>query len=78
MDIQTLKLDLVQRIINSNNEAILAKVKGIFQEESENDWWDELPREIQDSISEGISDINTGKIFTHDQVMQEAKTKYGF
>ncbi len=78
MDIQTLKIDLVQRIINSKNEALLAKVNLIFQEESENDWWDELPQEIRDSISEGISDINSGKIFTHDQVMQEAKTKYGF
>ena len=78
MDIQTLKLNLVQRILNSKNKAILAKVNIIFQEESENDWWDELPQEIRDSISEGISDINTGKIFTHDQVMLEAKTKYGF
>ena len=78
MDIQTLKLELVQRIINSKNEAILAKVNLIFEEESEKDWWDELPQEIRDSISDGIRDIDSGKIYSHDQVMLEAKTKYGF
>ncbi len=77
MDIQTLKLDLVQRILNSKNETILAKVTMIFEEESKNDWWDELPQEVKDSIAEGISDLDTGKIFTHDQVIQEAKIKYG-
>ena len=78
MDIQTLKLDLVQRILNSENEGILAKVNIILQEESENDWWDQLPKEVQDSINEGNSDINTGNIFTHDQVIQEVKIKYEF
>ena len=77
MDIQTLKLDLVQRILNSKHETILAKVTMIFEEESKNDWWDELPQEVKDSIAEGISDLDTGKIFTHDQVIQEAKIKYG-
>ena len=77
MDIQTLKLDLVQRILNSKNETILAKVTMIFEEESKNDWWDELPQEVKDSIAEGIHDLDTGTIFTHDQVIQEAKIKYG-
>jgi predicted transcriptional regulator len=37
-----------------------------------------LPEEIQDSILEGILDIEQGNIYTHDQVIQEAKQKYGF
>jgi predicted transcriptional regulator len=44
----------------------------------EKDWWDQLPREVQDSIFEGINDIEKGNIFTNDQVIQEAKQKYGF
>jgi hypothetical protein len=78
MDIQTLKLDLVQRILNTRNEAILAKVNNIFQEESDNDWWNQLPLEVQDAILNGISDINDGNTFTNDQVIKEAKIKYGF
>jgi hypothetical protein len=35
-------------------------------------WWDQLPGEVQDSILEGIQDIDQGKVFTRDQVIQEA------
>jgi len=78
MDIPALKLDLVQKILNTKNPALLFKINTIFQKEVEKDWWDQLPQEVQDSIFEGIQDIEKGKVFTHDQVIQEAKQKYGF
>ena len=78
MDIQTLKIDLVQKILNSKDEKVLSKVNEIFLKESVDDWWDELPKEVQDSIIEGVQDINKGNIYTHEQVIQEAKSKYGF
>jgi len=78
MDIQTLKLDLVQKILNTKNPTLLFKINTILQKDVEKDWWDQLPQEVQDSILEGIQDIDQGKIFTHDQVIQEAKQKYGF
>ena len=49
-----------------------------FKKEVEKDWWNQLPHEVQDSIFEGIRDIEKGNVFTHDQVIQEAKQKYGF
>jgi len=78
MDIQTLKLDLVQKILNAKNSTLLVKINTILQKDVEKDWWDQLPEEVQDSILEGIQDIDQGKVFTHDQVIQEAKQKYGF
>ena len=78
MDIQALKIDLVQRILNTQNPTLLVRINNIFQKEVENDWWDNLPAEVQESINEGIQDIENGKSFTHDQVIQEAKQKYGF
>ena len=78
MDIQALKIDLAQKILKTQTPAILSKVNSIFQKEGEKDWWDQLPQEVQDSIFEGIQDIEEGKVFTHDQVIQEAKQKYGF
>jgi len=50
----------------------------IFQKEKRTDWWDELPEEIQESILKGIEDVRKGKTFTHKQVIQEARQKYGF
>ena len=78
MDIQALKIDLVQKILNTQNPAILSKVNSIFRKLVEKDWWDQLPQEVQESIFEGIQDIEEGKIFTNEQVIQEAKQKYGF
>ncbi len=78
MDIPALKLDLVQKILNTKNPALLFKINTILQNEVDKDWWDQLPPEVQDSIFEGIQDIEKGKVFTHDQVIQEAKQKYGF
>jgi len=78
MDIPALKLDLVQKILNTKNPSLLLKINTIFQKEVETDWWDQLPHEVQDSILEGIQDIENGNTFTHEQVIQEAKQKYGF
>ena len=78
MDISALKLDLVQKILNAKNPSLLFKINNILQKEVEKDWWDQLPQEVQDSIVEGIHDIEVGNVFTHDQVVQEAKQKYGF
>jgi len=78
MDIPSLKLDLVQKILNTKNPSLLNKINHIFQKEVEEDWWDQLPQEVKNSIFEGIQDIEEGRILTHNQVIQEAKQKYGF
>jgi Mg/Co/Ni transporter MgtE len=78
MDIQALKIDIVQKILSTNNPALLSRVNTILKKEVDKDWWDQLPIEVQESIIEGIHDIEAGKVFTHEQVMQEAKQKYGF
>jgi len=78
MDIQALKIDLAQKILNTQNPKILSEINTIFQIEGEKDWWDQLPQEVQNSIFEGIQNIEEGKVFTNEQVIQEAKQKYGF
>lgn len=78
MDVSALKLDVVQKILNMKNPSLLQKIDNLLNEDADADWWDQLPREVQDSIFEGIQDIEEGRIFTHEQVLQEAKQKYGF
>jgi hypothetical protein len=77
MDIQTLKIDLVKKILGTQNEDLLLEINKIIHEKGEDDWWNELPKNIQESILEGIQDIEKGKLYTHDQVIQEAKQKWG-
>jgi len=78
MDIQTLKLDLVSKIINTEKPDLLVEISKIFQQEKKGDWWDELPKEVQESILEGMADVKEGNIFSHEQIVQEVKQKYGF
>jgi predicted transcriptional regulator len=78
MDIQSLKIELAQKILQTQNPELLFAINEIFDKASGSDWWDQLPKEIQTSIFEGLQDIEGGKVFTNDQVMKEAKEKYGF
>lgn len=78
MDIQTLKLDLVSKIINIEKPALLIEINKILQKENKTDWWDKLPEEVQESILEGMDNVQKGNVYTHENIMQEAKQKYGF
>jgi predicted transcriptional regulator len=78
MDIQALKIDLVQRILNSQDTALLSTISNMIEKEVEKDWWDQLPQEVRNAVFEGLDDIEKGKVFTNDQVIQEVKQKYGF
>jgi len=78
MDIQALKIDLTQKILHTQDPTLLSRISSLFQKEGNKEWWEQLPEEIQESILEGIQDIEKGKVFTHDQVIQEARQKYGF
>jgi len=73
-----LKIDLVKKNLNKQNTELLFAINEIFDKEAGNDWWDQLPKEVQASIFEGIQDIEEGKVFSNDQVIKEAKEKYGF
>ena len=78
MDIQTLKLDLVSKIINIEKPALLIEINKILEKENKTDWWDKLPEEVQESILEGMDNVQKGNVYSHENIMQEAKQKYGF
>ena len=78
MDIQSLKLDLISKIMTIDKPTILIEINKILQKESKTDWWDKLPEEVQESILKGMDDVQKGNVFSHEHIMQEAKQKYSF
>ena len=78
MDIQAIKIDLVQKILNTQDPELLSVINNLIQKEVEKDWWDQLPQEVRNSIFEGLDDIEKGKVFSNAHVIQEARQKYGF
>jgi len=78
VDLPSLKLDLVGKIIQIKNPSTLLEVKYLLDSEKSTDWWDNLPVDVQDSILEGMEDIKEDRVFTHEHILEEAKEKYGF
>lgn len=78
MDIQALKIDLAQKILKSNKKSLLCEIDLLLKSDESEDWWDELPKEIQDSINLGLKDAVEGNVLSHEQLVQEVKEKYGY
>ncbi|AHW62429.1 hypothetical protein SAMN05444285_1792 [Draconibacterium orientale] len=78
MDIQALKLDLVTKILKTEKSSLLIQIEKLFEKENDQDWWDQLPDEVQQSILEGVENIKQREMYSHDQIVREAKQKYGF
>lgn len=77
MDVQALKLELVEKILKTEKSSVLLKIEKIFKNNENSDWWDELPKEVQKSIKEGLKNKEKDEIFSHEEVLKEAKQKYG-
>ncbi|AUC22987.1 MULTISPECIES: hypothetical protein [Polaribacter] len=42
----------------------------------ETDFFDEIPSDIQELLQKSREDIKKGKTYTHESILNEAKTKY--
>ena len=61
MDLNSEKLELIKRILETNDIVLLEKIKIIF-EEKENEVWEELTPEQQEEINIGIQNENRGDV----------------
>lgn len=73
-----LKSDLHKLIDNINDMAILNAVKTLLSKQVEGeDFWDELPDDTKESIEESLRQAQSNKTIPHNDVIKEAKEKYG-
>lgn len=66
-NIQNIKIDLIQWITTLENASVINKIMDIRNTE-DNDWWDSISKEEQQSISNGIKDADRGKLESHSSV----------
>ncbi len=71
MNIESTKLELMQLLLQTEKESLLAKLKKVFEEEG--DWWDELSAEEKEKINQGIKDGEEGRTTEHSEVMKSFK-----
>lgn len=78
MDIQATKLELMKLLLNTQKEQVLQRVKEIFEQEEDIDFWDELNAEDQAAIDEGIAQLDNGQYVSHNAVREDLKKRFNF
>lgn len=71
MDLQSEKLSVLQQIINSDDESLIRDIKSLITAR-DFDWFDGLNSSQQNDILEGISQLDRGESFSH----EEAKKRF--
>lgn len=74
MDIQAEKIELVKRLLDTDDQSILAEVKHVF-ESREQDFWIDLPEQVKKGIERSKKQAKEGLLTPHDEVMKKY-TKY--
>jgi len=78
MDIRATKLELMQLMLNTQKEQVLQRIKDVFEQEGETDYWDELSLEDQSAIDEGLEQLDKGQYVAHESVSEEIKNRFNF
>lgn len=71
---ETIKLELIEWLTKLNDVEMLNYLKVVKDSRAGNhDWWDDLTDQQIQGIQRGISDIDEGRVISHEDV----KRKYG-
>lgn len=73
---QSEKIELVKLLLETESREVLDEIKAIFKKQG-NDFYDDLPQHVKEDIEAGLKDIEEGRVYDHNWVMQEARVKYG-
>ncbi|MDB5156317.1 MAG: hypothetical protein JWR50_1024 [Mucilaginibacter sp.] len=76
MDLQSEKIELVKLLLETESREVINEIKAVFKRQG-NDFYNDLPKHVKDSIEAGLKDIEEGNVYEHNWVMQDIKSKYG-
>ncbi len=69
MDIQLEKIELVKKLLATEDMSILNSIKKIFEKE-EKDWWDDLTEEQQNILNESMEQYERGEFSSFDDFIK--------
>ncbi|MEN9908494.1 MAG: hypothetical protein RLZZ540_1643 [Bacteroidota bacterium] len=72
MNIQLEKLELIKKVLETNDESIIESIKSIFKKEKK-DWWDNLTEEQKFEIEEGERQIERGDFVLYEDLIKKYK-----
>lgn len=72
MNTVELKSDLHNLIDKVNDASVLYSIKTILSNQiNETDFWDELPLNVQESVTKGMDQAKKGETKTHSEVLKK-------
>ncbi len=71
-EVKALKQE-IKKYIDAADERMLRIVFTMLEADTEKDWWDDLPLEVQQGIDEGIRQADRGEVITHEEFMKKNK-----
>lgn len=72
MDIASQKVELAKKLLETDNPEIISHFKAVFQTQS-NGWWEQLPPEIQSSITRALAESEANQTIAHEEAMKPYK-----
>lgn len=63
----------VRKYIDNADEKSLRIVRAILEIEQEEDWWDTMPEDVQQSVKQSLKEAKQNKTIPHEQVIKERK-----
>jgi hypothetical protein len=73
MNIQTIKLELVKLILESDNPNLLESVRNLFKIEKQQDFWETLPQDQREEIIAGLDEVKEGELIDFKQFITKHK-----
>jgi predicted transcriptional regulator len=73
--IETKKIQLISIIAQVHNIDLLDAIENLIIN-SKDDWWTTISKSEQDAIDEGLNDIKSGNLLSHQQVLKEINKRY--
>jgi len=73
MDIQAEKIELVKMLLNTEDEAIIKKVRALFKRKDK-DFWETLPENVKEGIEKSRQQANEGQLIPFEQIIDEMKS----
>jgi hypothetical protein len=70
-----LKHKMVEKIMASNDEALLEEVKQLLGL-ADGDFWNDLPESTKQSIQRGLEQSQKGETIPHEKVMADIKSRF--
>lgn len=70
MDIQLEKLELIKKLVETEDPTIINSIRKIFSKKKK-DWWDDLTEDQKEEIKEGERQIERGEFVLYEDMMKK-------